>query len=169
MVLGLGRKIEIARLSNNMNQGELAKLIGSSRNTIVRYEADKTIPKMDKLLLIGKATGKDLSFFYGNEVVKFNLFGPVEKSLKPGQQGAFDIDIKNTEVIFEAFNISKKRALQIISMIREKENFFPDISKILIWIAATDKLYNIEERIFTYFVFGGKMATEQIYKKWLDL
>jgi len=52
----IGEKILAAREAANMTQEELGKAVGVSRDTIRRWEKEKTAPKVDQLMAIAHVT-----------------------------------------------------------------------------------------------------------------
>lgn len=59
----LGKKIKIARVSNDFSQIDLASEIGISQKRISRYETGLTMPSLDTLELISIALDKPMEYF----------------------------------------------------------------------------------------------------------
>lgn len=67
MELIVGKKIELLREDGGMSQGELAKVLGVTRQTISKWEADVCRPKANVLQAICGVFGVDMSYFTGEE------------------------------------------------------------------------------------------------------
>lgn len=67
MELIVGKKIELLREDGGMSQGELAKVLGVTRQTISKWEADVCRPKVKVLQAICGVFGVDMSYFTGEE------------------------------------------------------------------------------------------------------
>ena len=67
MELIVGKKIELLREDGGMSQGELAKILGVTRQTISKWEADVCRPKVKVLQAICGVFGVDMSYFTGEE------------------------------------------------------------------------------------------------------
>lgn len=68
MELIVGKKIELLREDGGMSQGELAKVLGVTRQTVSKWEADVCRPKVKVLQAICGVFGVDMSYFTGVEV-----------------------------------------------------------------------------------------------------
>ncbi|HIX51130.1 MAG TPA: helix-turn-helix domain-containing protein [Candidatus Borkfalkia faecavium] len=68
MELFVGKKIELLREDGGMSQGELAKVLGVTRQTVSKWEADVCRPKVKVLQAICGVFGVDMSYFTGEEV-----------------------------------------------------------------------------------------------------
>ena len=67
MELFVGKKIELLREDGGMSQGELAKVLGVTRQTVSKWEADVCRPKVKVLQAICGLFGVDMSYFTGEE------------------------------------------------------------------------------------------------------
>ena len=67
MELIVGKKIELLREDGGMSQGELAKVLGVTRQTVSKWEADVCRPKVKVLQAICGVFGVDMSYFTGEE------------------------------------------------------------------------------------------------------
>lgn len=67
MELFVGKKIELLREDGGMSQGELAKVLGVTRQTVSKWEADVCRPKANVLQAICGLFGVDMSYFTGEE------------------------------------------------------------------------------------------------------
>ena len=67
MELFVGKKIELLREDGGMSQGELAKVLGVTRQTVSKWEADVCRPKVKVLQAICGVFGVDMSYFTGEE------------------------------------------------------------------------------------------------------
>ena len=67
MELIVGKKIELLREDGGMSQGELAKVLGVTRQTISKWEADVCRPKANVLQALCGLFGVDMSYFTGSE------------------------------------------------------------------------------------------------------
>ena len=67
MALFVGKKIELLREDGGMSQGELAKVLGVTRQTVSKWEADVCRPKANVLQAICGVFGVDMSYFTGEE------------------------------------------------------------------------------------------------------
>ena len=67
MELFVGKKIELLREDGGMSQGELAKVLGVTRQTVSKWEADVCRPKANVLQAICGVFGVDMSYFTGEE------------------------------------------------------------------------------------------------------
>ena len=67
MELIVGKKIELLREGDGMSQGELAKVLGVTRQTVSKWEADVCRPKANVLQAICGVFGVDMSYFTGEE------------------------------------------------------------------------------------------------------
>lgn len=63
----VGKKIESLREGGGMSQGELAKILGVTRQTVSKWEADVCRPKANVLQAICGLFGVDMSYFTGEE------------------------------------------------------------------------------------------------------
>lgn len=68
MELFVGKKIELLREDGGMSQGELAKVLGVTRQTVSKWEADVCRPKANVLQTLCGLFGVDMSYFTGVEV-----------------------------------------------------------------------------------------------------
>ena len=68
MELIVGKKIELLREDGGMSQGELAKVLGVTRQTISKWEADVCLPKANVLQALCGLFGVDMSYFTEVEV-----------------------------------------------------------------------------------------------------
>lgn len=68
MELIVGKKIELLREDGGMSQGELAKILGVTRQTVSKWEADVCRPKANVLQALCGLFGVDMSYFTGVEV-----------------------------------------------------------------------------------------------------
>lgn len=68
MELIVGKKIELLREDGGMSQGELAKVLGVTRQTVSKWEADVCLPKANVLQALCGLFGVDMSYFTGVEV-----------------------------------------------------------------------------------------------------
>lgn len=67
MELFVGKKIGLLREEGGMSQGELAKILGVTRQTISKWEADVCRPKANVLQALCGVFGVDMSYFTGEE------------------------------------------------------------------------------------------------------
>ncbi len=67
MELIVGKKIELLREDGGMSQGELAKILGVTRQTVSKWEADVCRPKANVLQALCGVFGVDMSYFTGEE------------------------------------------------------------------------------------------------------
>lgn len=58
-----GRKIREARLGAGMSQSQLARAVPTSDRNVVRWENDQAQPRVESVVAIAKATGRELEFF----------------------------------------------------------------------------------------------------------
>ena len=63
---GLGKKIKLARIENDLNQGELAQKIGAKQKSISRYETGAALPSIPTLVKLAKVLKKPTSYFLGD-------------------------------------------------------------------------------------------------------
>ncbi len=61
----LGKKIKLARVELDLTQTELAQKIGATQKSISRYEAGKSIPKIETLLKLARTLRKPSAYFLG--------------------------------------------------------------------------------------------------------
>jgi len=59
----LGKKIKLARVELDLNQTELATKIGTTQESISRYESGLSLPSLETLVKIAKALKKPTSYF----------------------------------------------------------------------------------------------------------
>jgi len=59
----LGKKIKLARVELDLTQTELARKIGARQKSISRYEAGKSVPKIETLTKLARALKKPASHF----------------------------------------------------------------------------------------------------------
>ena len=59
----LGKKIKLARVELDLTQTQLARKIGTKQKSISRYEAGKSVPKIDTLVKLAKALHKPAAHF----------------------------------------------------------------------------------------------------------
>lgn len=58
-----GKKIKIARIENDMTQGQLAEAIGGLQKSISSYETGTAFPSLETLEKIAKALKKPFAYF----------------------------------------------------------------------------------------------------------
>ena len=61
----LGKKIKLARLELDLTQTKLAQKIGAKQKSISRYEAGKSVPKIETLVRLSKILRKPAAYFLG--------------------------------------------------------------------------------------------------------
>lgn len=59
----LGKKIKLARVELDLTQTELTQKIGAKQKSISRYEAGKSIPKVEALSKLANALRKTAAHF----------------------------------------------------------------------------------------------------------
>ncbi len=59
----LGKKIKLARVEQDMTQGDLGAAIGSLQKSISRYETGRSLPNLETLEKIAKALKKPFGYF----------------------------------------------------------------------------------------------------------
>ncbi len=59
----LGKKIKLARVELDLTQTELARKIGAKQKSISRYEAGKSVPKVETLSKLAKALKQPAAHF----------------------------------------------------------------------------------------------------------
>lgn len=59
----LGKKIKLARVELDLTQTELAQKIGAKQKSISRYEAGKSVPRVETLMRIAKILKKPSGYF----------------------------------------------------------------------------------------------------------
>ena len=59
----VGERLRAARRNNNLSQEELGKLIGTSKQQILKYEKAMDIPPLSRLVQLAAALNMPLSFF----------------------------------------------------------------------------------------------------------
>lgn len=59
----LGKKIKLARVELDLTQTELARKIGAKQKSISRYEAGKSVPKVETLTKLARALKKPAAYF----------------------------------------------------------------------------------------------------------
>ncbi len=59
----LGKKIKLARVENDLSQGQLAELIKAKQKSISRYETGAAVPSLETLLKIANALKKPAAYF----------------------------------------------------------------------------------------------------------
>ena len=62
-VKSLGKKIKLARVALDLTQTELAQKIGAKQKSISRYEAGKSVPKVETLMKLAKVLKKPTAHF----------------------------------------------------------------------------------------------------------
>lgn len=62
----LGKRIKIARIENNMTQGELAQAIKALQKSISRYETGLALPTLETLEKMTKVLKKPFGYFLEN-------------------------------------------------------------------------------------------------------
>ncbi len=63
----LGKKIKLARVELDLTQTELARKIGTKQKSISRYEAGKSVPKVETLMKLTKVLRKPATYFLDDE------------------------------------------------------------------------------------------------------
>lgn len=63
----IGTRIRQARHQASMTQAALAHAAGTRERNIIRWENDQNAPRFEHVAAIAKATGKDVSFFLGDD------------------------------------------------------------------------------------------------------
>lgn len=58
-----GKRIRQARHDAKMTQAALARAAGTRERNIIRWENDQHDPRLENVMAIARATGKDISFF----------------------------------------------------------------------------------------------------------
>ena len=59
----LGKKIKLARVELDLTQTQLARKIGAKQKSISRYEAGKSVPKVETLTKLARALKKPVADF----------------------------------------------------------------------------------------------------------
>jgi len=59
----LGKKIKLARVELDLTQTELARRIGAKQKSISRYEAGKSVPKVETLIKLARVLKKPVAHF----------------------------------------------------------------------------------------------------------
>ena len=59
----LGKRIKLARIEQDMTQGELAEAIKTKQKSISRYETGMSIPSLETLEKIVLKLGKSFAYF----------------------------------------------------------------------------------------------------------
>lgn len=59
----LGKKIKLARVGLDLTQAQLAQKIGAKQKSISRYEAGKSVPKVETLTKLARALKKPVAHF----------------------------------------------------------------------------------------------------------
>lgn len=59
----LGKRIKIARVENDLTQGQLAEAINATQKSISRYETGLSIPSLETLAKIAKVLKKPFGYF----------------------------------------------------------------------------------------------------------
>lgn len=62
----LTKKIKLAMLESGLNQSELAKIIGITRQSLSGWLASCENPKLENIKKIAKATNKPVNYFFEN-------------------------------------------------------------------------------------------------------
>lgn len=58
-----GKKIRDARLTAGMSQSQLARAVQTTERNIMRWESSSNQPRVESVVAIAQATGRDLDFF----------------------------------------------------------------------------------------------------------
>jgi len=59
----LGKKLKMARIENDLSQGQLADLIEAKQKSISRYETGLAVPSLETLVKIASALKKSPAYF----------------------------------------------------------------------------------------------------------
>ena len=65
----LNKKIKIAMLDSGLNQTQLAKALGISRQSLSEWLSSSVNPKLEQIKKISKITGKPLTYFFDNSPI----------------------------------------------------------------------------------------------------
>lgn len=68
----LGKRIKLARVENDMTQGQLADAIESLQKNISRYETGRTVPSLETLEKIVRELKKPYSYFLDEQASSEN-------------------------------------------------------------------------------------------------
>ena len=63
----LGKKIKLVRVELDLTQTELARKIGAKQKSISRYEAGKSVPKIETLAKLARVLKRPIGHFIGDE------------------------------------------------------------------------------------------------------
>lgn len=63
----LGKKIKLARVELDLTQTHLARKIGTRQKSISRYEAGKSVPKVETLVKLARVLKKPIGHFVEDE------------------------------------------------------------------------------------------------------
>ncbi len=78
----LNEKIKKMRMSHNLNQVELAKKLGVSKQCISNWENDNILPSVDMLVKIADLFGVSTDYLLGRDnAVTLNIEGLSEKEI----------------------------------------------------------------------------------------
>ena len=59
----LGNKVKLERVEMDLTQTQLAQKIGAKQKSISRYEAGKSVPKVETLAKLARALKKPTAYF----------------------------------------------------------------------------------------------------------
>ena len=59
----LGKKIKLARIEQDLTQGQLAEAIGAMQKSISRYETGISLPSLETLEKVAKVLKKPFGYF----------------------------------------------------------------------------------------------------------
>lgn len=137
----IGSLIKHYRILKNLTQEDLAELLNLSYQQVQKYEYNKTIPPLDKLILISKMLEIPIEVFF-KENLRSNLIDKIESEIAKNFE--FIKIIKENPELLEIIKFYEKNKtnleeINILKLIRElsnipknKKNSYTDIiSKIL--------------------------------------
>lgn len=81
--MSLGEKIRKSRRELDLTQEEFSEKIGVTSRTIIRFEKDEIVPKVDDLMKIASLIGKDVQYFLSDPELEIKNYTaeklPVQK------------------------------------------------------------------------------------------
>ena len=68
----LGQRIQQIRIENGLSQGEFAEKLGTTRQSVSRWELDQTYPEIAKIVLISKVFSVSTDSILKNGISTFD-------------------------------------------------------------------------------------------------
>lgn len=145
----LGMKIQQIRTEHGLSQEDFAEKLGTTRQTVSRWELDQALPEIAKIVLISKVFSVSTDSILKNGI---STFDDKKKYFQCGVYRNADCEIAETEKFAIVFYCSSDKNVLGVKLYKGYEN-----KKRLVAICERNKIEEITE--YAYFVDGSNPHT----------